>query len=246
MLDQLGCFAEAAEFFARCDKGAGRFGDREMQSWNNAFRARMLARAGDTRAALATGRRAEEGAEKVGSPMGLAMAYAYHGLALRIAGQPEAARDRLLRALEIARTNRVALVLEAEILAALAEAQLAAGDAGQARTTAEEAVCVAERMGTRTYELPAQLARARALLSLDGAKAAPEIEGTLERASALVRSTGARSYEPEILEARARLAGTLSAAAACERLLREAQHLYAKLGATGHAERLARELAGAG
>jgi hypothetical protein len=92
------------------------------------------------------------------------------------------------------------------------------------------------------YELPAQLARARALLSLDGAKAAPEIEATLERASALVRSTGARSYEPEILEVRSRLAGARSDAAACERLLREAQQLYAELGATGHAARLAREL----
>jgi len=32
-------------------------------------------------------------------------------------------------------------------------------------------------------------------------------------------------------------------AAACERQLREAQQLYAELGATGHAARLARELA---
>jgi len=107
-------------------------------------------------------------------------------------------------------------------------------------------VRVAERMGTRMYELPAQLARARALLSQGGPAAALEIEAALERASALVRATGARSYEPEILEVRARLARASSDPAACERLLREAEQLHAELGATGHAARLAQELVGVG
>ncbi|MGH7288919.1 MAG: ATP-binding protein, partial [Myxococcota bacterium] len=243
MLGELGRFAEAADLFARCDEGAGHFGDREMQSWSNASWARMLARAGDAAAALVAGRRAEEGAEKVGSPFALAHAHAQYGMALHLAGDPRGARDRLLRALEMARANRVALTNEADFLAALAEAQLGAGDAREARTTAEEAVRVAERLGTRMYELHAQLARARVLLALDGAGAAAEIEATLERASALVGATGARSYEPEILEVRARLASALSDAAMCERQLREAERLYADMGATGHAERLARELA---
>jgi adenylate cyclase len=244
ILGELGRFGEAAELFTRCDEGARRPEDREMQSWNNALRARVLARAGDSQAALAAGRRAEEGAEKVGSPLGLIMANAYHGLALRLAGEPRAARDRLLRALELVRATRVNRTQEADVLAALAEAQLGAGDGEEARTTADEAVRVAERLGTRMYEQHALLAKARVLLALDGAKAAREIEATLERASALLRSTGARSYEPEILEARARLAGAHTDAATCERLLREAARIYAELGATGHAARLARELGG--
>jgi hypothetical protein len=45
-------------------------------------------------------------------------------------------------------------------------------------------------------------------------------------------------------EARAELERACGDAAAAERELHQAQRLYAEMGATGHAERLARELGG--
>jgi hypothetical protein len=67
-------------------------------------------------------------------------------------------------------------------------------------------------------------------------------EGALDRADVLVEETGDRGLGPQIVETRARLAGLLGDAAACQRGLRDAQRLYVEIGATGHAERLAKEL----
>ena len=75
-----------------------------------------------------------------------------------------------------------------------------------------------------------------------GADARDEIERALDRALALVEETNGRAIEPQLLEERARFANQLGDAAACERGLREAHRLYTEIGATGHAERLAREL----
>ncbi len=52
---------------------------------------------------------------------------------------------------------------------------------------------------------------------------------------------GARVYRPQVCEERAELARLRSDEAACTRELREALRLYTEMGATGHAERLARE-----
>ena len=87
------------------------------------------------------------------------------------------------------------------------------------------------------------LARARVLRRAQGAGARDEIERSLNRALALVEETNGRSIEPQLLEERARLAGLLGDAAACERGLQDAQRLYVEIGAGGHAERLAEELA---
>ncbi len=62
------------------------------------------------------------------------------------------------------------------------------------------------------------------------------------KALALVRATGAEAHTPTIHLARAELAGVLGNEATRERELRHAQRLYTEMGATGHAERVGREL----
>jgi hypothetical protein len=82
------------------------------------------------------------------------------------------------------------------------------------------------------------------LLATDGgAQARAEIESALERAERLVAASGARVFAPRILELRGRLAAALGDAAASGRDLRRALDVYREIGATGHAERLAQELA---
>ena len=69
-----------------------------------------------------------------------------------------------------------------------------------------------------------------------------EIESALERSEHLVESIEGRALSPRILEMRGRLAAVLGDAPASDRALRQALDLSRAIGATGHAERLAREL----
>jgi hypothetical protein len=69
------------------------------------------------------------------------------------------------------------------------------------------------------------------------------VEQLLEESVAYLEETGMRAWVPLLHEARAELERACGDDAAAQRELREAQHLYAEMGATGHAERLARELA---
>jgi hypothetical protein len=121
----------------------------------------------------------------------------------------------------------------------LAEAHLAAGDAANARTVANR--CMSERKG-RVYDLRAHLSRSRVLRALDGADAQGEIEASLERAQLLLEKSGARAFAPFIIEERARLAEVLGDTEGATQHLREAQRAFTEVEATGHAERLKREL----
>ena len=68
------------------------------------------------------------------------------------------------------------------------------------------------------------------------------VEESLARAQSLIEETGARAYAPFVAEESARLTALVGDARAAELALREAQRLFVDCGATGHAERLAREL----
>jgi hypothetical protein len=80
------------------------------------------------------------------------------------------------------------------------------------------------------------------LRALDGADARGEIEASLERAQHLLEKSGARAFAPFIIEERARLFEVLGDGETAELSLREAQRLFTEVEATGHVERLGREL----
>jgi hypothetical protein len=98
------------------------------------------------------------------------------------------------------------------------------------------------RATARAYEAHAQLALAGALMATAGVVPRAEIESALERAEHLVESIAGRALSPRILEQHGRLAAALGDAPASHSALREALDLYRAIGATGRAERLAREL----
>ena len=129
-----------------------------------------------------------------------------------------------------------------QLLAHLAEAHLALGERTEAVATARESIELACAGGCYYFEAQAQLVLAAALLATDGVVPRAEIESALERAEQLVESIEGRSLSPRILELRGRLAAALGDASAADRVLREALDVYRAIGATGHAERLAREL----
>ncbi len=100
------------------------------------------------------------------------------------------------------------------------------------------------RSGTPLYECDAQLVLARVQLR----EGAPQPEATrgigdaLERAAELIDQTGCESRRPRLEELRADQAHARGDPAGRESHLRESHRLYTEMGATGHAERLAREL----
>ena len=109
----------------------------------------------------------------------------------------------------------------------------------RARELAEQAIEIAQRRGTRFWEVEARVGGARLLLRTGGANDAETIEENLERATVLIDETGGEVLRPAILELRAELAGRLGDPAGRATWLRDARSLYDALGADGHARRLA-------
>jgi hypothetical protein len=164
------------------------------------------------------------------------------GMALLLDREWTRAATTLERLVADMQTRRVSLWIEALALDRLAEALLGTGNLVGAETRAREAREVARTRGLRMgYRGPLLLARIVARAR--GGTARAEVEQLLEESVAYLEETGARAWVPLLHEARAELERACGDAAAAERELREAQRLYAEMGATGHAERLARDLA---
>jgi ATP/maltotriose-dependent transcriptional regulator MalT len=236
----------------RLEEGAGEIektidlarqrGESEFLGDAHGWRAFVATFTGEPEAALAHARRAAEIAEKLGVPLGRGHAHLALGQARALRGEWDDARSALEAAHAIIRESHTGLNYEPTVLAYLADAVGRGGDEERARTTAEKAVSLAQERRAVIFEIPALVIRARILLRSDGAGAREEIEGALARALTLIDETGARVYEPLAREERAGLARLLGDGDACERELREAHRLYTEMGATGHAERLARTI----
>jgi hypothetical protein len=145
-------------------------------------------------------------------------------------------------ALAIGRDRQAGRRNEAMILPLLAEAHLAAGDPRAARETAERALTLARERGMRMAECAAQLAVGRTLLRSEGVRAQEAIDSALAEASSLVSETGAARYAPFIHLERAELARRVGEDTTRQRELSEAHRLFAEMGATARAERVAQEL----
>ncbi len=179
-------------------------------------------------------------AERIGSPFSISHAYRALGAAQLLHGEWNEAVDVLERAIAIAR-NGSGLEREADLLARLSHALLCAGQPDRALASAVEAIARAGQQEARLFEMMGELALACALRADAGVDAAQEIRTHLDRAEELVRETGGRLFEPQVLEERARLA-ELEGSDESGTQLATARSLYAEIGATGHADRLGREL----
>jgi class 3 adenylate cyclase len=163
------------------------------------------------------------------------------GMALLLAREWTQAAETLERLVADMRARPVGLWFETLALDRLAEALLGMGNLAAAEARAREVREIARTRRIRLgYRGPLFLARIVARAR--GATARAEVEQLLEESVSYIEETGARAWVPLLHEARAELERACGDAAAAERELREAQRLYAEMGATGHAERLAREL----
>ena len=115
--------------------------------------------------------------------------------------------------------------------------ELGLGRIDEARKSAERAIDLASDMQLERLRLMGLLALAR--IDLEGTA---DVSGHLHQAEQISQATGISLYRAEICQLCARSCDRARDQAGCERELREAHRLYTEMGATGHAERVAKEL----
>jgi ABC-type transporter Mla subunit MlaD len=147
------------------------------------------------------------------------------------------------RSRAIARDGRTGVEAEALRLALLGEAHLGLGDRERAKVLVQEGLEIARAQGHVPGEMHASIGLARVLLGSADPAARAEIEAALGRALELAHETGAKAHEPLVHVELAELARQSDDQEGQHRELREAHRMFSEIGASGHAERLAGELA---
>lgn len=237
-LIRLGRLRQAAECLERAERLARERGWEELIFWSEAGQATLATRCGEREAGLRRARAALERAERLGVRAFRAWAYSGLAEALLLA-------ERFEEAIVAAEANldlNIGLYRGSSVTMALAQAYMGLGDYQRAGDLLEEGVPLASRADTR-WEGQLQITRARWLRLSRGSSADEEIEGALDRAERSDEVAAAPSLLPLLHIERAELARLRGDAGAARVALQEAHRLCTEMGATGHADRLALELA---
>ncbi|MEE9280321.1 MAG: AAA family ATPase [Myxococcota bacterium] len=241
-LMEMGRLHEASTFQDRVSATAREAGHPETVAFGKLWRVPLEFRAGSRDAALACAVHAFDQATAIGTPLAMTWAHIFLGLAHLQNEDWDKAASAETEALRISRERGAHFGFAAWAHAWLAEAELGRGDHVAALKEADEAITLGRQYHARPCEMDGHLARARVLLRSDGPAASSEIEATLARVEALIEETGARCRLAPIEELRAELAAVHGDSVGRERHLHEAHRLYTGMGATGHVERVGREL----
>jgi tetratricopeptide (TPR) repeat protein len=239
---ELGEFEEARRVTEQGRKIAREQGDMESVGISHGLSAWLAVFQGEPEAALGHARQALEAAERIGSSYSRDQAWFSLGWAETLRGQWPSAVEALERSAAIARESR-SVAFDALRLALLGESYLGLGDPERALDLVTKGVETARAQGNVVSEMVATLSLARVLRGSAGAAAREQIEAALARALQLVRETSAKVHEPLVHVEAAELARQSGDQEGRQRELREAHRLFAEIGASGHAERLAGELA---
>lgn len=124
----------------------------------------------------------------------------------------------------------------------LAEAELQAGDAATAASTAQQAIEYSRQSSRANLEVQALGVLARALIRRDGDAGFGPAEEALDLAAALIDRLGAKTLAPSLLEWRAELAAAMNDGPRQVELLEKAVALFDEIGAPLQAERLRQSL----
>jgi adenylate cyclase len=240
-LASLGRLAEASALLERAEHLAIEHGDLEVAAAACLFGSDAAVRSGDAGAALRLATRAIELGERIASPFFRVWGHATLARALVDTGEWNEAIAAAEAALDVLRHQNRIVYLELNLVAALARAHRGAGDHDRARAAAREALALcASFPDPRFSGVVASAAAAEVLLRTDGATA--EAVGALEQAESLAAAIPDRFFEASLRLERAELARLRGDEAGRRRLLAEAQRMFSEIGASGHAERVRKEL----
>jgi tetratricopeptide (TPR) repeat protein len=237
MRAETGALDEAAPHLQRLLATAEAVSDLSYQCIAHFCFSRIGLYRGDAAEAARHARAAIDGAERLGVLSFRAAARGALGGAVLLGGDPQGALAAFDDAERVAAHETLTPFQRLTLLARTAEAHAAVGRLDSALALSEEAVGLAASI-KRLPAADAFLGRARVLLALSDTPIA-EIERMLDGAADVVRHCAAGVYEPAIHEQRAHLARRCERLDDANRELQEALRLYRKIGASGHAARLA-------
>jgi adenylate cyclase len=242
-LAYLGELPEARRLIDQGRRLAGEHGDLESVGWSHVWSVSLGFVSGESEASVRHARRALEIADRIGDTYSRALAWNMLAWAESTRGAWREAIEALEHAREISGERLRPVEADSAMLGVLGESCLGLGELERARGMAEEGLENARARGLRFLEPLGGVLLARVLLGCDGTAAREKIQATLARALDVARETGAKSFEPHVHLELAELARQLGDEETRQRKLREAHRLFTEIGATGHAERLAAELA---
>lgn len=239
VLVQAGQLAEAERRLHRATQLADAETAPETLSWLSYPRIELELFRGNSRELMQAARRGLELAERSGSRFDAIAGRCWLGQAQAAAGYWSEAVGTLEDAAAQSREQRTALDMVIIESWALPTAYLGLGDINHARTLADEAVqwCRAQR--ARIALARVHFVRAAIIARADPRASSGQASADLDAAEQLITQTGAEGLRPQLHEGRASLASGTER----KRLLREAHRLYVEMGASGHAARLAEEVA---
>jgi adenylate cyclase len=243
LLSLLGDLEEARRLVDQGRKLAREYGDIETVGFSHQMSVTIAYVAGEPETARGHAQQALEIAERSGGSFSRSWAWAQLGRAELMRGEWKRAVEALEHSVEISKERRVAVEAEAFRLSELAEGYLGLGDVERARPLVEEALEISRENGYIPGEFQANLVLSRVLLASAGPSARQQIEAVLTRALEIARDTDARASEPFVHVELAELARQSGDHEGHQRELRGAHRLFSEIGARGHAERLAAELA---
>jgi tetratricopeptide (TPR) repeat protein len=237
----MGRLREGSDALDRALALAREAGELELVGWLHCFLGDAAKLIGDEPAAASHARQELEIAEQLGHPGLVVDAYARLATAPLLGQRWPEAVVALEQARDLIRTRFSRWYIVASPLeVSLAEAYAALGHMAKARRSVEEAL--ANAGGSVLRALHAQLTLARLLLHPEVRAQREEVDAAIEKALTPIRETGASVFEPRVHELWAEQARIGGDGTTRHRELREAHRLFTEMGATGHAERLAKEL----
>jgi adenylate cyclase len=238
LLVRSGRIDESTAVWDRAERLARAQGDLEVLTWMQLSRIEVAVLGDDVAAAHRHAAAALETGAKTANPQSLFVGGFILGVAHRLDAAWEDAIAKLEDAMRSAASGNNRM-FEAYVRAELARAFLGRGDLDRAEREAHTAVTVSRTQHCRYDEVRAQLALAHTKLRRADAAAA---EQALVAAQASLEEIGARAFQPEVHECRARLARLRGDALSARREIEDARRLYAGMGATTKAARLAKEI----
>ena len=238
VLTELGRLPEARAAFDDALRLARDHDDVECLGWAQQGLAILSFFTGEPGDGLAQAREALELAERLGSSFSRAMARSSLALAHLAREEHSNAHAVADEGLEIMRETRTGLQYEAVLLRDLAAARLGLEDVDGAHAAAAEGAATAAAQGARVQEAGCRIMLGRALLADRRGDAHAELERALELAG-----EDGPVHTPHALVALAELAGLQGDERGRLRRLEQAHQLFEQQGATGHARRVAADIA---
>jgi class 3 adenylate cyclase/tetratricopeptide (TPR) repeat protein len=217
--------------------------DIETVGWGHMWLVWHCVHAGDLEDGLRHAKQAVELADRLGSPFSRIWSWTFYGAAQFQRGAWDEAIEALERALTMSAEDRTAVEGNNWARIWLAGAHLGRGEEERAADLARAALDGARTQGQRYSEAYARLMIARTMLASDGASASDEVERELTAALALAHEMEFRALEPLLHVELANLARLRGDSDTNQGELATALEQLEKIGAEGHAERVAGELA---